>query len=326
MSALDTVLVTDLGGTKLYGGIARRDGDRFIIRETASVLIAGVPTLPELIRRLCGKQGLDVDPKSFDAFSIGAAGRLVNGAFIHPPYSGPMSVNDCCAEFGWKQAVKANDGEALTWAVDPAVGVEVETIIGVPQDRWLSQNRGAIGPGTGLARGFYFAGPPPFVLRTEGGHAGLSVLNPRRQLPFLEFVASRLQTGEALRREVVYSGRGLALAHEFVTGKAVPEFDVPGVLHPDAAGLYAYWLGIEIRDVVMNCFGDAGPGAFYLAGGVLGRNPKILLRPELAEGMRAGETHAAVIDAIAVFHITDPNAQLKGALAKLLAELRPVSN
>ena len=124
----------------------------------------------------------------------------------------------------------------------------------------------------------------------------------------------------------MYSGRGLALAHEFVTGEAVPEFDVPGVLHPDAAGLYAYWLGIEIRDCVMGYFGDAGPGAFYLAGGVLSRNPEILRRPELAEGMRAGETHSAVVDSVAVFRITDPNAQLKGALAKLMAKLRPVSS
>jgi glucokinase len=169
-----------------------------------------------------------------------------------------------------------------------------------------------LGAGTGLGKAALVPdGRGGFVaLPSEGGHTNFPFVGAREH-DYEEFllreVGDMYMTGN-----VVVSGRGLSLLHQFLTGETLPPDKVTAFFTEDSETLRwgARFYGRAARNYALETLATGG---LYIAGGVAAKNPRLLTHQAFLDEFRANPKHARLLEQMPVLLITDEQSGLWGA-------------
>ena len=153
------------------------------------------------------------------------------------------------------------------------------------------------------------------VLASEGGHADFPFSVDEHG--FAEF----LQTATGKKRligDMVISGSGLGHLFAYLTGKRLPDTDVPDAVsaHPEALDWFARFYGRACRNFALE---NLALGGVYITGGMALRVP-VLTHPAFLEEFHNSAAHKQLLQNMPVRHIHSHSAGLWGAA--LYAALR----
>lgn len=176
-----------------------------------------------------------------------------------------------------------------------------------------------VGAGTGL--GMAILAPDnaaPALARvwpSEGGHAVFPFVGggEDEEYAFGRFVAARRGVAAA-RGDDVLSGPGLALLHEFLTGRPLKPAEVtalPDFAHSATCRLFARFYGRLCRNMVLITLARSG---LVITGGLASRCPALIRHPAFREEfLAAPEQFRALLNTVPMWHNADPQAGLWGA-------------
>jgi glucokinase len=313
------ILAADLGGTNSRFGYFEADGHEVRLVETRHIPSESVRSFPELLDILSAS-GFALPPEKADAVALAVAGVVQNGVFcrltnaswsvdlrlpgLRLPVERTVLMNDFVAQaFGCRTAVA---GESAVWVQR---GTESGGVVAV------------MGAGTGFGQcALMERDGKQHALPSEGSHAPSAFVTPR------EFELSRfisLKTGYShVFNDVVLSGRGLSLVHEFLTGRSLEPAEVAAEAGPDTetAAWFARLYGRACRAYVLHVL---ALGGLDICGGVAGKNPHFVTHPDFLDEFTDSPAHGDLLRAVPVRLITEPDTGLLGAAAygaRLLTE------
>ncbi len=253
--------------------------------------------------------------------AIAAAGPAAGGAIQMT--NGPQWLIEqraVAAALELSEVVLVNDFAAVAAAAPrlPANRlVDVKT--GAADDGAIA----VIGPGTGLGVAIVARdGTDWRVLAGEGGHAGLSPVNDRE----IAVLYQLIRRFGHVKAEYVLSGPGLEILWETLaaldgadatmrpTSGEIAERARRGrcELSAEAVAIMTGWLGGFAGDVALIA---GATGGVYLAGGVLPRWGDLFDHALFARRFTAKGSHRAMMEAMPVRLIVDPQATFKGLIA-----------
>jgi glucokinase len=203
-----------------------------------------------------------------------------------------------------------NDFAAQAYACRTKAVAEAKTIQNAKIDP--ASVLAAIGAGTGLghcalvptAEGGYITAP------SEAGHAAFPFIGEREHA-FEDFL--REKTGHPYGfGDVVVSGIGLSMVHEFLAGQDLEPKEVSARLadNPETADWFARFYARACRHYALNVLAFGG---LYICGGVAAKNPDLVTRPAFLEEFRHSPTQRKVLEAIPVFLNDNEDSGLYGA-------------
>ncbi len=206
-----------------------------------------------------------------------------------------------------------NDFTLQAWA-SVAENCELTPIINkqIP----LRATRAILGAGTGLGTAALIPVQEKSwsILQAEGGHTEMP-FNGKDELDFANFALKHLHQ-DRLSAEDILSARGISLLHHYVFGKAVsPAEAAQGFISNNEESLqlqlYAKFLGRFCRHWALNtlCM-----GGLFLGGGVLIKNPNILMSKSFTQEFYAApKSMQGIINNIPIMLMTSEFAGLWGA-------------
>jgi glucokinase len=255
--------------------------------------------------------------------AIAAAGPLSDGTITltnGPQW--PIARETVRAELGLQDVLLVNDFAGLAASAPSTPAEYARAIIsGTAPDGVAA----VIGPGTGL--GVALLAPRPSggfaVLPGEGGHAALAATSERE----IAIVFQLMRRFGHVKAEYVISGTGLEILWETLAqldGEKIAGKPTAGEIaerarrktcsiSQEAVALFTGWLGGFAGDVAL----IAGAGQVYLAGGVLPRWGDLFDTALFRRRFTAKGSHRALMEAVPVTLITDPQATFRGLLVLL---------
>lgn len=304
-----TILAADIGGTNgRFAVFTVSDAGDLSMGESVWLETKACASFAEMIAKL-GESGLPLLPQDADAVGIAIAGPIENGSYCKPPnidWDVDLAGRDSRL---LPHYTLINDFTAQAWAcLTPAVADALEILEGRGQGGTIA----VIGAGTGLGkaalvpdgRGGYV------VMPTEGGHT-LYPFVSREEFEFLDFVRERTGRRQIIG-DIVVSGLGLSLIHEFFTGERLAPSEV-------AAGFYskskvlawaARFYGRACRDLAL---GTLAQGGVFVSGGVAAKAPELVTHPAFSDAFLYSETHADLLQYISVKLNVNEDSGLWGA-------------
>jgi glucokinase len=232
-----------------------------------------------------------------------------------------MDLGRDAPRFGLKKAALVNDFAAQAQGFRTSLAAECQPVLPGRYDP--ARVRGVMGAGTGLGMAALvpLAGGGHQVLSSEGGH-GARFFKPE-EADFQRFLAEA--TGESYPRgDVVLSGRGLSLAHRYLTGRDLSPAEAAADLTPDGetTAWFAGFYGRAARDYALTVLAGGG---MYISGGVAAKNPMLVTHPNFAREFSDSPTMAGFLAAIPVSLARRQDMGLYGAAlcAHLLLGRKP---
>lgn len=171
---------------------------------------------------------------------------------------------------------------------------------------------GVIGAGTAL-------GQAALVPLEDGGYAAVSSEGGHGSFPFQseeEMAYGRFLLARGFPypviANIVVSGGGLSLLHEFFTGQALPPAEVSRRFDeaPGTLSWMARFYGRVCRNYALQILAEGG---IYIAGGVAAKSPEIVTHREFAEEFRRSETMGPLLRKIPVYLNVNEESGLWGA-------------
>ena len=170
----------------------------------------------------------------------------------------------------------------------------------------------AVGAGTGLGHcalvpdgcGGYVAVP------AEAGHTAFAFYGPR-ELELQSFLTKRTAK-PYVYGDIVVSGRGLSLVHEFLTGQKLEPAEVSERSGPesDTTAWFARLYGRACRHYALSVL---SLGGVFLAGGVAAKNPDLVMHSAFAEEFVHSPTYGYLLQNIPVWLNANEDSGLWGA-------------
>ncbi len=310
------ILAADIGGTNSrFGHFIARDAERVELVSTTWIKTAQARSFGELLE-LLPAQGFDLPPAKADIAVIAIAGAVEDGVRCTPsniPWS--IDLGNAARDFGLRRVALINDFVAQAFACRSPVAERCRVLL--PGDPAPDGAIAAIGAGTGLGKcallpvecnGRREYRPIP----SEGGHTDIPFLT-RAEFEYQEFLRNMTGRGQIIG-DIVLSGRGLALLHEFHTGQALSPPDAAACCNESplcpTVEWYARFYARSCRNYVLEVLARGG---IFITGGVAAKNPCLVEHPAFAEEFRFSPTHGDLIAKVPVRLNSDENAGLWGA-------------
>jgi glucokinase len=246
-----------------------------------------------------------------DLCIFAVAGPVEKGVYSNPPLI-PWDIDIANAEedYGIRRCVLINDFVAQAFATRSPAGESAQKIL--PGDISPDGTVAVIGAGTGLGKaalvpdgaGGYVAVP------SEGGHASFPSVSDT-EFKFQKFVMKELGEEYVTGNHIV-SGKGLSLAHQFLTGEKLEPKDVMTRCAPACETLAwaARFYGRACRNYALEVL---SLGGIYIAGGVAAKLPAMLTHKAFSQEFRSSRTMSKILARIPVFLITNQESGLWGA-------------
>ncbi len=335
--SLTTAVVADLGGTHSRFALATRDEQGAIhLAHAITMESRSSASLDPLIHAY--RAQLPAEAASIAAFGLAVAGPVANGKCVATNLPWVLDAEALRASLQATHVALMNDFEAVAWGVRETPTDLLETL---QSGRFqASAPLAVIGAGTGLGEALATLGERFVVMPTEGGHADFAARDPFEDglLAML-----RLRFPEHVSVERIVSGPGIAaiLEHALATQRHA-------LLAADVARYEAMLAKEEpARDVVEGAsLGDALCGAvldrfvdlygaeagnfalkslpragLYIAGGLATRMMTRVRARFLAAFLAKGRMRGVLHD-VPVHVVLDPQVGLRGAAARVFAEMR----
>lgn len=314
------LLAADIGGThsRFAHFLLGENGDLNLLRKTR-IKSRDYPGLAGLLTGL-KEEGFTLTPRKADFTVLAVKGPVIDGLYCHPPGLGwTIDLSHAERDFYMKNFLLINDFVAQAFATRSPASKNALSVLDGKGDSDSATL--AIGAGTGLGksalipdgRGGYLAIP------SEGGHALFPFVSPgeNRYSRFLLEKVGNL----GLESDVVVSGRGVALLHQFLYGEELTPEEASERLIPGSETLewMARFYGRICRDSALEFLAKGG---LFVAGGVAGRKPELVTCRTFAEEFRLSSSMADILKDIPVFLMTDTDSGLWGAAFAAALQLR----
>ena len=329
-------VVADLGGTNSRFALATRDAQGAIhLAHAVTMESRSSNSLDPLIHAY--RAQLTADEASVASFGLAVAGPVVHGKCVATNLPWVLEVDALRASLQTSHVALMNDFEAVAWGVRESPAELLETLQRGQMN--AASPLAVIGAGTGLGEALATMGERFAVMPTEGGHADFA---PRDAFEDGLLAMLRVRFPEHVSVERVVSGPGISSIFEYalmvqrgvlprsdvqryeaMLAKENPERDVvQGASEGDA-------LCGEVLDRFVDLYGaEAGNFALkslpraglYIAGGLatrmIDRMRARFLSAFLAKGRMRG-----VLEEMPVHMVIDPQVGLRGAAARVFAEM-----
>lgn len=177
-------------------------------------------------------------------------------------------------------------------------------------ERVITRGFTIVGPGTGLGHcAIRRDGERWLSIPSEAGQVLFPFYSAEEQ-DYLAFLRARL--GEYPTGDRVLSGRGLALLHEFLTGRAMTPAEVAAAIAPDSQTTrwFARLLGRNCRNYVLSLLGICD--VLYLSGGVIIKNPFLAENDQFVETFLDSGTKRAELEQVGIGVVRDESLGLLG--------------
>ena len=313
------ILAADIGGTNSRFAFFKVAADGKIgLEESIWLKTQEAGSFANLLGQLEASDfALPLKAAQIAVFAV--AGPVEKGLYSKPPHI-PWDINLSAAakEYGLKRCVLINDFVAQAFACRSPVIESAQQII--PGKIDPASPLVVIGAGTGLGQaalipqrsGGYIA------LASEGGHASFPFENDA-ELEYMKFLLH--VTGEAyVRSDMVVSGKGLSLVHQFLTGQKLQPVAVAAELNEDHRSLkwMARFYGRVCRNFALQILAFGG---VYIAGGVAAKIPSLVAHQEFTREFRRSKTMAHVLEKIPVMLNSNQESGLWGSAVQGLGLL-----
>lgn len=236
--------------------------------------------------------------------AISIAGPVRAGRVEMTNHIWRLEANELALEVGMSRVRIVNDFEAIALGI-PDIGEDSVTSIR-EGDKDATGPIAVMGPGTGLGASVLIPSPAGRIaLATEGGHATLAPRTDQEQ-EVVHILAKRFGH---VSWERVLSGPGLEALHQAAGGETIDaELITRHMQTGDAAAQGAYalffaFLGTAASDLALTC---GATGGIYLAGGILPRLGKELLRSGFKERFVDKGRFGAYLSRVPVKLVTHP--------------------
>jgi glucokinase len=309
---MNTFLICDIGGTNSRFACFQQTGNDLLIESATAVKTNDFDSFEELLNTL-KKNGRQFDVTQHSKFVLAIPGPVTPADVLSfPNIKWTISKSSLKKLYPDTEISFINDFTAQAYGCLTEAVANALPLINAEQ----TQNDIAIvGAGTGLGHG---------MLKKIGASDYVHIPSEAGQIPF-PFAADEFeqryrtfivqQTGIANPvGDAVVSGRGLAMLHQFLTGKSLSPSEV--VAEIDAASETTRWFAIfyarDCRNYVITTL--AAGGKLFISGGVAMKNPFLVdndaFRNEFLQG---SDTAKNVLAHISVFLIQDERIGLFGA-------------
>ncbi len=308
---MKTILSADIGGTNSRFAYFQCDtGNGLSLIETKWLKTRNAPSFVNLLAQL-SKTDFSLELGQADIAVFAIAGPVERGRYSQPPnIAWTIDLSDVREKFGLKKCELINDFVAQAYACRSPIIDSAEVIL--PGDLDPDASLVVIGAGTGLGHAALIPqfGGGYVAVASEGGHASFP-FESEREFRYMNFVLEKMG-GPYVISDVVVSGRGLSLLHEFFTGERLEPSEV-------AAGLNAHsevlqWMARFYARVCRNyALLALARGGVYIAGGVAAKLPILVKHPAFETEFRRSITMAHILKKIPVFLNLNEESGLWGA-------------
>ena len=304
------ILALDIGGTNSRIGHFSLDAKGSLsLVDSLWLKTADYASFEELMEDAASKFSLS--PAKADMLSAAIAGPVIGGTTSAPPLIGwQIDITKAAKRFNQKKYLLMNDFVAQAYSCVSQPGRQARRILsGTPE---AGCTISVIGAGTGLGAGILVTSDDGRykAIPSEGGHADFPFIG-KRELEYQRFLTNKLPD-EYITANVVVSGQGISLLHEFLTSEVMrprditERFDEFTETHEWASKFY----GRLSRNFALQTLSTGG---FYIAGGVAAKVPELLDHREFEAAFRSSPKHAELMGRMPVSLITDELSGLWGA-------------
>jgi glucokinase len=305
------ILAADIGGTNSrFALFEARGTDPSELRMAATTWLETTEahSLDDLLTSL-READADMRPEEADAMVLAVAGAVQRGVYANPPnidfevdVTDPSSIgcpvtliNDFAAQ-----------GYAVrTPAVDDASPVK-------PGQAQQGAAVGVIGAGTGLGHCALVETPGGRhkAVPSEMGHAGFPLVD-EAEMDFGRFVMDRTEM-PYVYTELVVSGRGLSLVHEYMTGERLDPPDAAPFFAEGSRQLawFARFYGRAARQYALAVL---ALGGVFVAGGVAAKNPILVTDAAFSAEFVNQPKYGWMLESIPIHLNTNQESGLWGA-------------
>ncbi|MBL3592346.1 MAG: glucokinase [Synergistaceae bacterium] len=302
------ILAADIGGTSSRFGHFVDDGSSLSLKATATLATADYGSGLELIAALAAS-GFPLPSDKADRIVLAVAGPVRDGKATLTSRGWDVDGRAVASLTGTETDL-INDLVAQAWATRSPLASALETVL--PGRVEEGAVEAVIAPGTGLGKAFVVPDGRGrvFVLPSEGGHETFPV-EGADEADYVRFLCSRV--GERGKEtDFVVSGRGLPHLQAYLYGEELDERSVVDSLgrSPLTVEWMARFLGRICRDTALNVLATGG---VILAGGVVGRSPRLVSHRVFERSFRQSPTMASLLESIPVRLLAREESGLWGA-------------
>lgn len=306
-----SILAADIGGTNSrFGRFEADPGQEPRMLEARTFPTDSAASFPQMLAKLSAS-GFGLDPMAADRVVLAVAGPVRDGrrcSLTNAAWG--IDLDDPAVVLPQGRTELVNDfvAQAFGAGTAHAAGSSVAVQEG-PGQQGLTA---AIGAGTGL--GLCALAPLPgggvLPLPSEGGHAPLAMVRGE-EFAFLEYLKGRTGHSHAFG-DIVVSGPGLSLLHEFLTGRRLSPSDVAREIGPESETTrwFARFFGRACRAYVLHVLAWAG---VFLCGGLAAKNPFLVVNEVFLGEFRDCPAYGANLARIPIRLVTAPDVGLHGA-------------
>ncbi|MFK4764394.1 glucokinase [Desulfobaculum sp. SPO524] len=316
---MDSILAADIGGTNARFAVFSLDGDGALVMGESIWLETGrCASFADLVGQL-EVEHFPLLPRDADVVGLAVAGPVHGRAYSDPPnipWDVDLAGRDALL---FKDFTLINDFTAQACACMTPIFDEALLIL--PGKAEPDTTRAVIGAGTGLGMAALVPdGAGGYrVMPTEGGHSLFPFVS-REEFDFMDFVRDRTGRRQVIG-DLVVTGLGLSLLHEFFTGERLAPAEVTAGFYSKSKILAwaARFYGRACRNFALSTL---ALGGVTISGGVAARSPELVTHPAFGDAFRFSETHAAVMERIPVMLNANEASGLWGAAHAALHHAR----
>ncbi|WP_161794827.1 glucokinase [Desulfonatronum thioautotrophicum] len=316
----DRYLAADIGGTSSRFAIFHNQSGRLHREQVVRIPTSEATSFTDLLGQL--KAG-PLGPKLADCRSgaLAVAGAIQGGTQADPPnIPWAIDIRSISISGMPDDLILINDFAAQAYACKtPALENGVVINAGRPDEHGML---GVIGAGTGLGHGMLAQLPEGgfLVFPSEAGHAAFAFANAE-ETAFADFVR-REQGLEYVHAEVIVSGQGLTLLHQFHFGRRLKPEQVAAAMDDDSPvrAWFARFFGRACRHFALNVLATAG---MVVAGGVAAKNPDLVQHPAFLREFKDNPNYHDLLQSIPVtLNVNEDSGLWGAALAAKMAVQR----
>lgn len=307
------ILAADIGGTYSRFGIFEYDGDSLCDRGSCWLATWENNEFSHLVGKLRMNKLDQWLPRVTDVV-VAVPGPVRNGKapnLPNVPWNLDVSgLHGCFPGVPRSHLHLINDFVAQVLAC--GLPVVADAICVQRGDRHPTGVVSVIGAGTGLGCCSLICGDSqrPTIVPSEAGHMDF-VFQSSDDRRFKMFLQE--ETGsECIDCNLVVSGRGLTLLHEFITGNALSPQEVAQQLTPESkvCRQFATYYGRVARNYALCVLPTGG---LYAAGGVAARTPCLVDHDSFRNEFMASEAHAELLRSIPIYLVVNEESGIWGA-------------
>ncbi|CAK8723117.1 MAG: glucokinase [Candidatus Electronema aureum] len=308
---MNVFLTGDIGGTNSRFACFQQEGNKLLLESAIAVKTNDFASFEELLNAL-KENGSQFDVQQHRKFVLAIPGPVTPADVLSfPNIKWAISKSSLKKLYPDTEIFFINDFSAQAYGCLTEAVADALPLIKTEQTR---DDIAIVGAGTGLGHGTLkkTAQSGYLHLPSEAGQIPFPFANDEFEQKYRTFIIQQIGIATLVGDDVV-SGRGLAILHQFITGKLLSPSEIAAELDAtsETTQWFAKFYARVCRNYVLSTL--AGGGKLFISGGVAIKNPFLLdnnaFRNEFLQG---SDTAQDVLAHIAVSLIHDERIGLFG--------------